>query len=1107
MRRFGILAVECCIGLIAGAALLVGIVFWRLTEGPVAIDFLVPYVEEALGGFEEDASVEVAETLLAWNPSQRAVEVRVRRAVARDAEGVVVASFPDVGVELSLRALAQGTFAPTEVEVKGARIYLVRDVDGRFFLGGEAISDETDIGVGAAKPQDEDDVSGSSAALERALNELMSQPDPDHPLAFLREVRIVGGTIHLDDRRSGMLWYAPDANVSLRRDTAGLAGEVDLSLQTGSERATLNGAFLYDKSVDTLDLAATLGNLSPAAIAPAASELRPLSGFSASLGASVSASMSLGGRVDFLRFTLTLGAGDLAVAGLLPDPLPVRGMEIKGRFDGPTQELVVDSGSLQLGSEDDVGPEINFAGDLQVRDGIFEASGSVETSNVKADDLGRYWPPIASPNAREWVLENVRRGIAEYAKVEVSASVPEDDLEAVVVHSVKGSMKYRGLDIHFLRPMPPISGVHGTASFDASGMHFQPAGGRLGDLIVHPTDVRIEGFDRDGPETMAIRSLVTGPVRDALLLLNHERLKLIDNLGINPEDTGGSATTELSFDFPLIAALDFDDIVLSAKAQVQDAAVKQVLFGQDATRGQLELDLTHAQMQLKGPVELGGVAGTLDWFEPFDSKLPTGSVIKALVPSIDNAGRERLGFDFLPYLDGPVSASVIYTARRNLPDEVQLVANLEAAKVAVEPLLWAKDPGKTGEIRAVVELVDDRATRIKNVELTAGDLTATGNVLMDDAGRDISEIFADSLRFGRTAVTAVHLRRLPGEVAVSIGGGTVDAQPYLARDPAKASAQGQSGQNQAPQNTTEEPRDAFSITTRTLDTLLFGEDQYLEAVTFSLQQSTAGWERIALDGEIPERFWTPRVAGEASEDTKTDTNTAEAAPQGNPADDKKRVSIDFRPLIGSKHSLRAKTNDMGAALRVMNILDTIEGGVLEVRGESDGPSPAFPIKASLQARDYRVVNAPVLAKVLTFGSLTGVLDTLSGDGIEFERLIGDFVLNDGVASSEMIRAYGAAIGLTAKGQVDVDARRFDIKGTVIPAYTVNRVLGKIPLLGTILTGGEGGGVLGVTYGVGGPFEEPEVSVNPLSALTPGFLRGLFEGEGEVTALPDERHQP
>jgi hypothetical protein len=86
---------------------------------------------------------------------------------------------------------------------------------------------------------------------------------------------------------------------------------------------------------------------------------------------------------------------------------------------------------------------------------------------------------------------------------------------------------------------------------------------------------------------------------------------------------------------------------------------------------------------------------------------------------------------------------------------------------------------------------------------------------------------------------------------------------------------------------------------------------------------------------------------------------------------------------------------------------------------------------------------------------------------------------------------------------------------LVPAYSVNRILGKIPLLGPILTGGEGEGLLAVTYQMAGELDDPEVSVNPLSVLAPGFLRTLFSGFGgdgggddgdEPRALP-ERSDP
>src|SRR3546814_5483913 len=99
-----------------------------------------------------------------------------------------------------------------------------------------------------------------------------------------------------------------------------------------------------------------------------------------------------------------------------------------------------------------------------------------------------------------------------------------------------------------------------------------------------------------------------------------------------------------------------------------------------------------------------------------------------------------------------------------------------------------------------------------------------------------------------------------------------------------------------------------------------------------------------------------------------------------------------------------------------------------------------------------------------------------------------------------MRIYGASLGLTAKGNIDFDRDAIDLTGVVVPAYSINNFLSKIPLLGTILTGGEGEGLISVVYTVDGPTDDPDVSVNPLSALTPGFLRNIFRSEEHTSEL-------
>ena len=121
--------------------------------------------------------------------------------------------------------------------------------------------------------------------------------------------------------------------------------------------------------------------------------------------------------------------------------------------------------------------------------------------------------------------------------------------------------------------------------------------------------------------------------------------------------------------------------------------------------------------------------------------------------------------------------------------------------------------------------------------------------------------------------------------------------------------------------------------------------------------------------------------------------------------------------------------------------------------------------------------------------------TLSGEGIAFQRLVGEFAVEDDILTSDLMRAYGSALGVTAKGRVDFVGDGTEVIGTVVPAYSINKVLGSIPLLGPILTGGEGEGLLAVTYAVRGSIDDPQVSVNPLAVLAPGFLRSIFSAPG------------
>ncbi|MGH6980412.1 MAG: AsmA-like C-terminal domain-containing protein, partial [Stellaceae bacterium] len=137
------------------------------------------------------------------------------------------------------------------------------------------------------------------------------------------------------------------------------------------------------------------------------------------------------------------------------------------------------------------------------------------------------------------------------------------------------------------------------------------------------------------------------------------------------------------------------------------------------------------------------------------------------------------------------------------------------------------------------------------------------------------------------------------------------------------------------------------------------------------------------------------------------------------------------------------------------------------------------------------VDAPAFAKLLSVASFTGAAALMGGQGIPFSRMQGDFVLDNGSVDLRNARAYGEAIGINASGQFDYRHNKLDMSGTLVPAYLLNSLLGNIPVLGDLLLGGRGEGIFAAKFRVAGSTSDPGISVNPLSALAPGFLRGLF----------------
>ena len=135
---------------------------------------------------------------------------------------------------------------------------------------------------------------------------------------------------------------------------------------------------------------------------------------------------------------------------------------------------------------------------------------------------------------------------------------------------------------------------------------------------------------------------------------------------------------------------------------------------------------------------------------------------------------------------------------------------------------------------------------------------------------------------------------------------------------------------------------------------------------------------------------------------------------------------------------------------------------------------------------------PVLTKILTLASLQGIADILSGEGIRFEEFEMKFINKGNLMTIDEIYAIGPAISVLMEGYVEKD-KIISLRGTLVPATTINKFIGSLPVLGKILVGSKTGeGVFGVSFKIKGPPNKLETSVNPIKTLTPRFITRTLE---------------
>jgi hypothetical protein len=219
--------------------------------------------------------------------------------------------------------------------------------------------------------------------------------------------------------------------------------------------------------------------------------------------------------------------------------------------------------------------------------------------------------------------------------------------------------------------------------------------------------------------------------------------------------------------------------------------------------------------------------------------------------------------------------------------------------------------------------------------------------------------------------------------------------------------------------------------------------------------------------------------------------------------------LDGKP--NEPRTLLAEATDGGAAFRLVGFYPSARGGEVSLKVNLDGSGPAEKLGV-LYARNFIIVGDQVVGEVLS-GPKQGERPARQrqpqyNQQLEFDRMrvpfsvgAGQFVVHDAILN-------GPLLGATMRGNIDFRRERINVSGTYVPLFGLNAAFSSLPIIGDILSGRNGEGIFGITFAVQGQTSNPDVLVNPVSMVAPGFLRQLFEFDQTVPhIIPPERRGP
>ena len=966
---------------------------WQLYRGPIELPFLKPYMVRALNHDDAEYQVTVDSVNIELVRSIQPIKIIANNVVYRKNDGSFIINAPKTSVSFSIKALLRGVIAPSSMEALNPTVYIFNT----YGVDKENINDVNKKKIAYYFDSFEDFI------------ERFNSDDNFYPESYINKISVKNAEVELHEVDLGRKWIFSDLNYLLERNLTNISMDVSALMKLNNQVASVGVEAEYRMLNNKLAFEFYFSDLVPNALAETFLDKNTADGF-------YKINLPVSGRVatviDFnevikykndimksvdtafekIDFQFEGGRGNIMFNEDAAYNYNIAAFLLEGAISGGLNELKISNADFDLGSQKakidlKVSGVKSFLLENSLKDLKVDLSTAVKEMNF--DDLYNYWPRYLSDDAWSWCKDSIRGGQIKNVRFDFRFAY-DDKSRNFGLADISGSGDISDTNLNYLKEMPDITNLYGRAHFSKTNIKIDVDKGVSEGVIL--TGGYVNLYDLDKYNNYADIDLkLSSSVTDALRLIDNPPLGYTSEMGLKPDALQGQAETELGLKFEIKNDLTPEEVEVKVKSDLTEVRVPDAFKNKTVTADELKLEVDNQGLALSGDAKLENIPLKLSWNERFADKNYRSRY--KLSAKFNNALKKELDFDFdssllnPPYVDGYALVDAEITVYNDRKTVVNLNAQIDKMAVDFAFLGFKKPVNERGNLLATLNIYDNKLVSLPKFSLFKDDFKIEGKIDLTADG-NIKTVDITNISGPRTAAKArIDIAHAPKKkVKINISGTSYDLTPFFDRDENK-----------------------IKVDRATLIKTPEDEDDELEDVTDT--DIFIAVNNLWTNPHVP----VTNFAGSAKLLNGIGVNEIHMV--GNYNNNKKSVlKFDYVPRPNKEFLLSVDSNDAGATLKVLRVYNNMKGGNIQVEARRNVQKEFI---GHAKIRDFSIYNTPVIAKLLTVASFSGMVDLLMGEGLTFSHFDAPFEYRNRQLSLKEISSILLALAVAIISDISI----------------------------------------------------------------------------------------